>query len=116
MREARIGGTHRRDQRLDDLGLHPIREVPLARDIGEPTPAIGNFLILGERIEGEREEPHVLAKRRRQRFRCRLAPLLGRIQQHIERRLDGEPLALDLESQARNCLVEQPVPSRIARH
>ena len=64
----------------------------------------------------EREQPHIVLERLRQRFRRRLAVLLRAVLQQVERRLDRELLAGHVEAQARHRLVEQPVPGRIAAH
>ncbi len=82
----------------------------------EAAPAVGNLLVLGQRVGDEREAAQVLLERPRQRRR-RQAPLLAvRIHQEIERRLDGERLAADPETQAGDGFVELPVPGRIAGH
>ena len=47
---------------------------------------------------------------RGERLRRRLAPPLVGVLQQIERRLEGQLLAVDLEAQRGDGLVEQPVP------
>ena len=116
VREPRIGRAHGGHQRVDHLGLDPVRQMARIGDIGKAAPAVGNLLVLGERVGDEREQAHVLLERLRQRLRGGLALLLARVLQEVERRLDRERLAGDLEAQARDGLVEQPVPGRIGRH
>ena len=116
MRQPRIGGAHRRHQRVDHLGLDAVGQVPRIRDVGEAAPAVGNLLVLGERVGDVRELADVLLERHRHRLRSGLALLLARILQQIERRLDRQRLGADLEAQPRDGLVEQPVPGRIGGH
>ena len=79
----------------------------------EAAPAIGNFLVLGERISDKRKGPLVGLEGFRERLRRRLALRRRPILQQVQRRLDRLLLAADLESQARNGLVEQPVESPV---
>ncbi len=116
MRQTRIGLAHRRHQRLHHFRLDPVREMARVGDVREAAPAVGDLLVLGERIGDQREQPQIGLEGRGQRLGCRLAPFLRRILQQIERRLDGERLAVDLEAQAGDGLVEQAVPGRIAGH
>ena len=116
VREPRIGGAHRRHQRLHHLALDPVRQVPRVGDVDETAPAVGDLLVLGEDIGDQRKDAQVLLEGLGQRLRRRLAPLLARILHQIERRLDGERLLADLEAQARDGLVEQPVPGRVGGH
>jgi hypothetical protein len=90
--------------------------VPRVGNIGEAAPAVGDFLVLGEDVGDQREGSQVLLKRLGERLRRRFARLLTRILHEIERRLDGQRLRSDLEAQARNRLVEQPVPRRVGGH
>jgi hypothetical protein len=57
MRQYWIGRSHRARQRIDDLALDAIGEMPGIRDIRKAAPAVGNLLVLGERI-GDRAKPH----------------------------------------------------------
>ena len=58
---------------------------------------------------------HVVLKGVRQRLRRGLALCAGAVLQQIERRLDGERFARDLEPQIGDGRVELPVPGRISR-
>ncbi len=110
MREARIGVGHRLDQRLDDLALDPIGEVPRIRHVGEFSPPVGDFLVLGERARDESEQAQVRAERGGERVRRRLAFRRVRVLKLAEQRLEREALALEVESQRRRRVVEQPIP------
>ena len=55
VRQPRIGGAHRRDQRIDHFALDPVRQMALVGDVGKAAPAVGDFLVLGERIGDQRE-------------------------------------------------------------
>jgi hypothetical protein len=50
-------------------------------DVGEAAPAVGNFLVLGERIGDQREGPHIGLEGFRQRLRRRLALFAGAVLQ-----------------------------------
>ena len=56
----------------------------------------------------------VLRERAAQRLGRRLAGFLVAVLQQVEGRLDGERLGADLEAQARDGVVEQPVPGALA--
>ena len=114
VREPRIGGANRADQRIDDLALDAVVQMARIRDILEAAPAIGNLLVLGERIGDERKGPLIGLEGFRQRLPRRLALFAVAILQQAQRRLDREFLGPDLEAQARDGLVEQPVPGGIA--
>ncbi len=60
MREARIGAAHGGDQRIDDLALDPVGEMPRVGDVPEPAPAVGNFLVLRQRVGDERKGPQIV--------------------------------------------------------
>ena len=114
MREPRIGRTNRTDQGIDDLALDAVVQVARIRDILKATPTVGNFLVLGERIGDEREGPLIVLEGLGQRLACGLALVRRAVLQQIERRLDRQLLTADLEAQAGDGLVEQPVPGGIA--
>ena len=50
MRQPRIGCADRTDQRIDDLALDAVGEMPRVRDVLEAALAIGNLLVLGKCI------------------------------------------------------------------
>ena len=114
MRQPRIGRAHRADQRIDDLALDPVGEMARIRNILETAPAIGNFLVLGERVGDQRKGPLIGLERLRQRLPRRLAFFTGAVLQQVQRRLDRKLLTADLEAQRRDGLIEQPVPRRVA--
>ena len=62
VRQPRIGGAHGRDQSIDHFALDPIVEMPRIGDVGKAAPAVGDFLVLGERIGDQREIVHVFAQ------------------------------------------------------
>lgn len=99
MRQSRIGCTYRCDQRIDDYTLDTVSEMARVGDVLKAAPAIGNVLILGERVGDQRESALVGLEGFRQRLPGRLA-LLGRaILQHVQGRLDRQFLAAQLEAQ-----------------
>ena len=67
---------HRRNQRVDYFALDAIGQMPRIGDIGKAAPAVGNILVLGERIGDERKQPDVGLEGLRQRFGRGLALLL----------------------------------------
>ena len=71
MRQPRIGRANRADQRIDDLALDAVVEVARIRDILEPAPAVGNFLVLGERVGDQRKGPLIVLEGLCQRLRPR---------------------------------------------
>ncbi len=83
-------------------------------DIGEAAPAIGDFLVLGEDVGDQREGAQVLLEGLGERIGGRLALGRARILHQAERGLDRQRLGPDLETQAGDGLVEQPVPTRIS--
>ena len=115
MRQPRIGVAHRRDQRLDHLRLDAVGQMPRVGDVLEAAPAVGNLLVLGERVGDQREGAQVLLEGLRQRLGRGLALLAVLVLHQRERRLERELLAVDLEAQRRDRLVEQPVPARPRR-
>ena len=113
MREPRIGRADRSDQRIDHLALDAVVQMPGIGDVRKTAPAIGNLLVLGERVGDERKGPLIVLEGLRQRLACRLALFRRAVLQEVERRLDRQLLGPDLEAQAGDGLVEQPVPGGI---
>ena len=116
VRQFRIGRAHGGDQRLHHFRLDAVGEMARVGDILEAAPAVGDFLVLGERIGDQRERAQIFLEGLGQRFRGGLALLAVGIDHEIERRLDRKLLAADLEAQRGDQLVELPVPGRIGRH
>ena len=114
MRQPRIGGANRTNQRIDHLALDAVVQMARIRDIPEAAPAIGNLLVLGQRIGHQRERPLIGLEGLRQRLRRRPALLTGAVLQQTERRLDRQFPSRNLEAQAGNGLIEQPIPGRVA--
>jgi hypothetical protein len=90
--------------------------MPLVGDVGEAAPAVGDFLVLGERIQDQRELRHVVLERVRQRLRGVFTLFARAILQEIQRRLDGQRLARHLEPQVGDGGVELAIPRRVRRH
>src|SRR3974390_105095 len=84
------------------------------RYIFEAAPAVGDFLVLSERIGDQRERTQVLLEGLSKCFGCRFALLAVSVLQKIKRRLDRQRLAGDPEAQASYDLIILPVPRRIA--
>ena len=97
MRQFWIGRAHRTDQRIDHLALDAIVEMAGIGDVLETAPAIGDLLVLGERIGDQRKGPLVGFEGFRQRLGCRLALLPRAILQQVQRRLDREFFAPTLK-------------------
>jgi thiamine monophosphate kinase len=55
VRQARIGLAHGGGQRIHDLALDAVGEMARIRDILEAAPAVGDLLVLGERVGDQRE-------------------------------------------------------------
>jgi hypothetical protein len=112
VREARVGVAHTGGERVHDLGLDAVGEVAAVGHVLEAAPAIGDLLVLGERVGDQSEQTHVLGEHVRQRFRGRLALLLVGVGQKVERQLQRHRLgrAFDVETQPGHGLVEQAVP------
>ena len=70
-------------------------------DVLEAAPAIRNLLVLGERVGDQRELAQIVREDNAKRLRGLFARLFFRILQQVERGLDGELLAVDVESAAR---------------
>ena len=79
-------------------------------DILEPTPAIGNLLVLGKRV-GDQAEGSQLASEGRGECVRGLAPCFGiLILKFVENRLERQFLAVERKPQRGHRLIEQPVP------
>ena len=116
MRQFRIGRAHGSHQRLHHFGLDTVREMPRVGNVLEAAPAVGNFLVLRQRIGDQREGTQIFLERLGQRFGGRFAFLAVGVLKQIERRLDRQRFAADLEPQAGDGLVERAVPGGIAGH
>ena len=74
VREAGIGLADRRGEGLGDPWLDAVAQVARRRDVIEFAPAVGDLLVLGERVGDEREQPQVVLEGRGKRL-GRLVPL-----------------------------------------
>ena len=95
VRDARVSLAHGGDECVDHLLLHAIGEVARIGHVDEAAPTVGDFLVLGERVGDEREQPHVLLERLGQSFCCLSPLLLVLIEQAIECWLEAELLVAD---------------------
>ncbi len=117
MRQLRIGGLHgRRPAPSTTSGSTRFARWRAVGDVGEAAPAVGNLLVLGERVGDQREGAQVFLEGLGERVRRCLAGIGLRVLHQVERRLDRQRFAFHLEAQARDGFVEQPVPRRIGRH
>ena len=116
VRQARIGVANGGGERIHDLFLDAVRQVARIGDVLEAAPAVGDFLVLGERVGDQREGSEVLAEGRGQRFGRLPAHLAVGILQPVQRRLQKHLLAADVEAQLGHRLVEQPVPGAAPGH
>ena len=113
MREARIGGAHGGHQRIDDLALDPVGKMPCVGDVAKTAPAIGNFLVLRQRVGDQRKCSQIFLQADAKGDRRLFTGFFVLILHEIEDGLDRQGLAIDGKTQARDCLVEQPVPGAI---
>ena len=117
VREARIGGPHRGDQRIDHLALDAIGEMARVGDILEAAPAVGNFLVLGERVGDQRERsadwPSSVAPIASAAF-SRVSSCGSCIRLSVGSSASSSPSTLKRKRGDR--LVEQPVPGAVAGH
>ena len=116
VREPRIGFLHRRLQRVDNLALHGIVEVPAVGDVLEAVPAVGNLLVLGQHVGDVGKEPGVVVQGPGEAMESCLALGLVAIREQVQRRLETQLLAPHVELERGHGLVEQPVPGRGAGH
>jgi len=114
VRQLWIGRTHGRDQRVDHFAFDPVVEMARVRDIGKATPAVGNILVLGERVGDQRKGALVGLEGLCQCLGGGLALGAIAVLQQVERGLDRQLLARHLEAQRGDGLVEQTVEGRIA--
>ena len=86
--------------------------MPAVGHVLEAAPAVGDLLVLGERVGDEGEQADVVLEHLRQRLRGGLAARTVGVREEIQGGLQGQRrrLALHLEAQAGHGLVEQPVP------
>ena len=110
VRQARIGGRHRADQRIDDLRLHPVRQVAALGHILETAPGVADVLVLGQRVGDQRKGAQIglqgLGNGLRGIPAHGFAWVLHQVQHRLQRQFPG----FDLEAQRRDGVVEQPVP------
>ncbi len=83
--------------------------MPRVSDVLEAAPAVGDFLVLGERVGDQHEGAQIVLEGLRQRLRCGTALAHVRVLHQRERLLDRKRLAVDLEAQRADGLVEQAV-------
>ena len=110
VRQARIGLAHGGDERLDDLGLDPVREVARIGDVLEAAPAVRDLLVLRQRVGDEREGAQVRLEHLGERLGGVPAERSVGVLQLVEGRLERQFLAAHLEAQRRDGLVEKAVP------
>ena len=79
-------------------------------DILKPAPAVGDFLVLGQRVGDQREGAQVLLEGRRERLGGLAAHLAVSVLKPIESRFERYLLAVDVEAQIGHRLVEETVP------
>ncbi len=111
VRQPRIGGDDRIAQRLHHLGLDMVRQVAAGLRRRQLAPAVRDFLFLGQRVVHTGKERQLFAKGRGQGPRAGLAARAVMVGQQVQRRLDAQPVALDLERHPRDGFVEELVPS-----
>ena len=110
MRQARIGGDDGIAQGLDDLGLHVVGQVAACLRGGQLAPAVLDLLFLGDRVVDAREKADPRLEGLGQRAGTSLALGAVLFGQQVQRGLDAQFLAIHVETQPRDGLVEQLVP------
>ena len=116
MRQARIGVANGGGERIHDAFLDAVGEVPGIGDVLKPPPAVGNLLVLGERVGDQGEGAQILAEGRGKRLRRLLAHGPVCVLQPVQRRLQRQFFSADFETEFRHRLVEQAVPCSARRH
>ncbi len=114
VRELGEAGAHGRDQRIHHLALDAVRQMPRVGHVLEAAPAVGDRLVLGERVGDEREQAEIVPQHLGDRVGAGAAAGLVGVLHQGQRLFEQELLAVDLEAQARHGLVEQPVPGAAA--
>ncbi len=116
VRQARIGVANGGGERIHDAFLDAVGQVAGIGDVLEAAPAVGDFLVLGQRVGDQREGAQILAEGRGQRLGRLPAHLAVGVLQPVQRRLQRQLLAVDVEAQFGHRLVEQAVPGAAAGH
>ena len=112
VRKLGMRRLHGGDERRDNVALDAVGKMPRIGDVLEMMPAVGDFLVLGQRIADQRKGAQMRLQSLADRFRRRAAGLLLVVLQEIEHGLDRERLALHVKTQAGDGLVEQAMPGR----
>ena len=99
MGQARIGGLHRRNERIYHFAFHPIGKMTRIRNIGKTAPSVGNILVLGQSIGDERENPQIIFECISQSLRGALALGTVDILHLVQNRFDGQFLAIERKAQ-----------------
>ena len=98
MRKAWIGVFHRLGECVHHFPLDAVGKVAAVGNILKTAPAIGDFLVLGERVGDQRECAQIGGKS--------LCQCIGGffthgpigVLKHVQRRLDAEFLAIDFKA------------------
>ena len=114
MRKARIGIFHRLGQRVHHFPLDAVGEVTAIGDILKTAPAIGYFLILGQRVGDQRECAQIGCKSFCQCIGGLFTHGAIGVLKHVQRRFDAQFFAVDFKAKTRHGFIEQPVPGAIA--
>ncbi len=104
-----------RHEGVDDLALDPVRQMPRIGHVLVAAPPVRDLEILAQRVGDQREGAPVLAESFGQGFRGPLPPLRLRVLQQAEGGFERQGLAVDVEAQRRDGLVEKAGPGRTAR-
>ena len=110
MRHARVSVLHGRHQCFDDLAFDPVGKVARVGHVFKTAPAVRYFLVLGQRVGDEREQPQISAEHFRQSFGCLAALVAVAIGQAVEGQLEAQLLPANEKAQRRHGFIEQPVP------
>ena len=87
-----------RDERVDDLALDPVRQVPRIGHVLVAAPPVRDLEVLAQRVGDQREGAKMLAQGRGQGFRGPLPPLRLRVLHETESGFERERLAVDVEA------------------
>ena len=110
MRQARVRRFNRLLQRFDHFAFDAIGEMARIRDIAEATPAIGDLLILGERVGDQREGAQIGFQRDADRLRRFASLVLVAILHLVQRWLDRQFGVADAKPQPGDGFIKQPIP------
>ena len=110
MRQARIGLANGGGKRIHDAPLDAVCEMARIGDVLKPAPAVGDFLVLGQRVGDQREGAQVFPEGGGERLGGLAAHVAVGVLEPVQGRFELHLLAVDVEAQIGHRLVEETVP------